>query len=57
MTAVEAAEFLGVTEQYVRRIRGKIGTLPGRQIKFSREAVIAWKMHCDEGKAQHGRPG
>jgi hypothetical protein len=51
MSAVEAAEFLGISEQWCRRIRHKIGTLPGNAIMFDRDDVIAYKLQRKEGTA------
>jgi hypothetical protein len=52
MTAVEAAEILGLTPTHVRRIRDQIGTLPGKSIRFSQDAVVAYKLHRDNEKEQ-----
>jgi hypothetical protein len=54
MTAVEAAEYLDITPTHCRRIRGQIGTSGERPIRFSRDAVIAYKMHRDEKGAVNG---
>jgi hypothetical protein len=42
MTAVEAAERIGITEQYCRRIRHKIGVLREKPITFDRQMVEAY---------------
>ena len=44
MTAVEAAERIGITEQYCRRIRHKIGVLREKPITFDGQMVEAYAL-------------
>jgi hypothetical protein len=44
MTAVEAARLIGITEQYCRRVRHKIGVLREKPITFDRQMVEAYAL-------------